>query len=122
VSNTTGVDDNAAGLPRAFRLEQNYPNPFWSEATSRLAGNPETNIRYTLPFVANVSLIVFDLNGRRVASLEAGMKTPGEHVVRWNGRDRAGNRVPSGVYFYRLEATSPAGVVTTLTKKMTVMK
>ncbi len=112
VSNTTGVDDNVAVLPRAFRLEQNYPNPF----------NPETSIRYALPFAANVSLIVFDLNGRIVARHEAGMKTAGEHVLRWNGRDSAGNRVPSGVYLYRLKAISPAGAATTLTKKMTLMK
>jgi hypothetical protein len=122
VSGTTGVDGNVAELPRAFRLEQNYPNPFRSEATSRLAGNPETNIRYALPFAANVSLLVFDLNGRRVASLEAGTKTAGEHVLRWNGRDRAGNRVPSGIYFYRLEARTSTGAVTTLRKKMTVLK
>ncbi len=112
VSNTTGVDDNVAVLPRAFRLEQNYPNPF----------NPETSIRYALPFTANVSLLVFDLNGRIVARHDAGTKTAGEHVMQWNGRDSAGNRVPSGVYLYRLKAISPAGAATTLTKKMTVLK
>jgi photosystem II stability/assembly factor-like uncharacterized protein len=113
VSIRTAVDEaKDVTLPKSVELAQNYPNPF----------NPETSIRYELPFAANVLLVVFDLNGRRVASLDAGMKTAGEHLMRWDGRDSAGNRVPSGVYFYRLEATSPAGAVTILTKKMTVMK
>ncbi|MGH7595302.1 MAG: YCF48-related protein, partial [bacterium] len=112
VSNTTGVDDNVAGVPAAFRLEQNYPNPF----------NPETSIRYELPNNGNVTLAVFELNGRRVALLESGLKTAGQHLIRWDGRDQAGIRVPSGIYFYRLEATTAKGAVTTLTKKLTVLK
>jgi len=121
---TTGVDDrkDGNGAPKIFALAQNYPNPFWSEATSRFAGNPETSIRYTLPHDGEVTLAVFDLTGRRVALLESGVQTAGEHTVRWNGRNGAGNRVTSGVYFYRLEATSPAGTVTILKKKMTVLK
>jgi flagellar hook assembly protein FlgD len=124
VSNTVRVDGKNVEVPRAFSLEQNYPNPFWSETTSpaRSGGNPETTIRYALPHEGNVSLTVFDLNGRRVALLESGLKTAGQHFIRWNGRDSAGKRVPSGVYFYRLEAASPAGTATVLTKKMTVMK
>jgi photosystem II stability/assembly factor-like uncharacterized protein len=112
VSNTVGVDDNFVELPRAFRLEQNYPNPF----------NPETSIRYELPHDGNITLTVFELNGRRVALLESGLKKAGQHLLRWDGRDQAGNRVPSGVYFYRLEAISPAGTTTTLAKKLTVLK
>jgi hypothetical protein len=54
--------------------------------------------------------------------LESCLKTAGQHFTRWNGRDSAGNRVTSGVYFYRLQATSPDGTATILTKKMTVMK
>ncbi len=124
VEYTTGVADrdDDAGLPQAFELAQNYPNPFWSEATSRSAGNPETTIKYQLPNRAQVELAIYDLGGRRVATPESGLRTAGEHTVRWNGRDSAGKRVASGVYFYRLEATSPAGTVTVLTKKMTVMK
>lgn len=118
VSNTTAVDENAA-TPRAFRLAQNYPNPF--SATSAF-GNAATSIRYELSHDGNVTLVVFDLNARRVALLESGLKTAGQHFVRWDGRDTAGNRVPNGVYFYRLEAISPNGTATVLTKKMTVIK
>ncbi len=112
VSNTVNVEDGHTELPLTLQLEQNYPNPF----------NPETRIRYALPDEGNVTLVVFDLNGRRVALLESGLKAAGRHLVRWNGRDGAGNRVPSGVYFYRLEATSPGGLATVLTKKLTLLK
>jgi len=123
ISNTVRVEETA-DLPRTFRLEQNYPNPFRSEATSpaRSGGNPETMIRYELPQASHISLAVFALDGRRVAQLESGLKTAGVHLVRWEGRDHAGNRVPSGIYFYRLEAVSPIGATTSLTKKLTVMK
>jgi hypothetical protein len=124
VEYTTGVAgrDDDAGLPQAFALAQNYPNPFWSGATSRFAGNPETTVKYQLPNRAQVELAIYDLGGRRVATPESGLRTAGEHTVRWNGRDSAGKPVASGVYFYRLEAISPAGTVTVLTKKMAVMK
>ncbi|MGH7453351.1 MAG: FlgD immunoglobulin-like domain containing protein, partial [bacterium] len=113
VSTSTAVNEpNDRTLPKSVELAQNYPNPF----------NPETNIRYELPHNGNVTLAVFDLTGRRVATLASGMQAAGEHVIRWNGRDDSGNRAASGVYFYRLEATSPAGTMTVLTKKMTVMK
>ncbi len=114
VEYTTGVAarDDDASLPQTFGLLQNFPNPF----------NPETHIRYELPYNSNVTLAVFDLTGRHVATLDTGVNTAGEYTVSWNGRDNAGNRVPSGIYFYRLEARTPNGTVTTLTKKMTVMK
>lgn len=124
ISTVTSVNETEGiSLPKSMELAQNYPNPFWNEATSRLAGNPQTNIRYELPHNSNVTLAVFDLTGRRVALLESGPKTAGQHFVRWDGRNSAGTRVPSGVYFYRLEAAaSPAGMATVLTKKMIVMK
>jgi PKD repeat protein len=124
VSNTVEVNDERAELPRTFHLEQNYPNPFWSEATSPAfgGGNLETNIRYALPDNGNVVLAVFDLSGRCVATLASGTQAAGEHVVRWSGRDDAGNRVSSGIYFYRLDATLPNGAVATLTKKLSVLK
>jgi flagellar hook assembly protein FlgD len=79
-------------------------------------------IRFELPKASHVSLVIYDLGGRQITQLESGVKTAGVHLVRWDGRDNAGNRVPSGVYFYRLEAAETNGVATTLTKKLTVMK
>jgi hypothetical protein len=85
---TLGVED-AATMPEAFRLEQNYPNPF----------NPVTTISYTLPVREHVSLRVFDVLGREVATLIDGVDGPGERSVRFDA-----GRLPSGVYFYRLRA------------------
>ena len=119
VSNATSIDERVANTPRTFALQQNYPNPFSANGPS---GNPATRIHYELPHDGNVTLEVLDLNGRRVAQLESGLKTAGHHFVHWGGRNGAGNRVPSGVYFYRLEVVTPNGTATVLTKKMIVMK
>jgi subtilisin family serine protease len=99
-------------LPTAVTLSQNYPNPF----------NPESAIRYAIPFNGEVSVVIYDIQGRLVARLISGKQTAGEYTVRWDGRDSAGKRVASGVYLYRLEATSSSGVATTLTRKLTLLK
>ncbi len=89
-------------LPSKITLSQNYPNPF----------NPETRIEYSLDQSALVRLSVFDLQGRRVATIEDKVKTAGTHRAIWNASEHS-----SGVYFYRLEAN---GVV--LTRKLTLIK
>ncbi|MCI0698857.1 M4 family metallopeptidase [candidate division KSB1 bacterium] len=122
IGQRTDVEDKPASTPSTYTLLQNYPNPFWSEATSRFAGNPETTIRYAMPFNGQVSIAIYDIEGRLVTNLVSGTKTAGEHTLRWNGLDGAGNRVANGVYLYRMEATSPAGAVTRLTKKLMMVK
>ncbi len=72
-----------------FRLDNNYPNPF----------NPSTAISYQLSAVSNVTLKVYDVLGREVATLVNEKQNPGEHVVRFDG-----SRLAGGVYFYRLSA------------------
>jgi len=118
------TDKNSGGPPQKFTLSQNYPNPFWSEATSpAFSGrNPVTTIRYTLPSQSQVVLAIYDLTGRQVALLEVALKPAGEHVARWDGRNAVGNRVTNGIYFYRLEAKSPTGNITIITKKMMVLQ
>ena len=81
--------------PIAFSLLQNYPNPFWSAATS----NPSTTIRFSLPQRELVTLKVFDVNGREVATLVDGEMAAGNHVVTFAPRDLAG-----GLYFYKFTA------------------
>ena len=90
-------------------LGQNYPNPF----------NPTTRIEYWVPEGANkhVQLFVYDVSGARVRTLVNESKRGGRFEVEWDGRDNAGNRVASGVYFYRL---SQPGY--TATKKMVLLK
>ena len=80
--------------PEAFTLRQNYPNPF----------NISTTIRIDLPKQADVSLVIYDLLGREVVQLVDGPMEWGYHQVIWGGRDRAGRKVPTGIYFARLVA------------------
>ncbi len=79
----------------AARLEGNFPNPF----------NPTTTLRYRLAREGSVDLDILDARGRHVCSLLAGaMQTAGAHEVLWNGRDAAGQALPSGLYQARLRA------------------
>jgi M6 family metalloprotease-like protein len=91
---TGQIVDNppASQTPRNFALRQNFPNPF----------NPTTTIRFDVPRDASVELGIFDLRGRRVASLHRGPIEAGYHDVRWEGRDDKGRSVASGLYFVRL--------------------
>jgi len=95
----TGVETAFATLPQGFALQQNYPNPFWSGATSRSAGNPSTVISFQLPVSSHVTLKVFDVNGREVATLVEGEMAAGNHAVPFAPCDLAG-----GLYFYQLTA------------------
>ena len=97
----TGIENEVGEveLPRKFILEQNYPNPFWSGATSRSAGNPGTVISFQLSVSSHVTLQVFDVIGREVATLVDGEMAAGNHTVPFAPRDLAG-----GLYFYKLTA------------------
>jgi len=92
-----------SSLPAQFRLEQNYPNPFYLHANSSGRAS-QTQIRYALPQTAHVKLAVYDLNGRLVRLLEDAEKPAGEHAQIWDGLDE--NRAPAatGFYLYRLQA------------------
>ena len=89
----TSVAGNST-VPTGYTLMQNYPNPF----------NPTTQIAFTLPRAQKVTLSVYNILGQRVATLVDGMVVAGTHVVTWNARDNFGIELPSGVYFYRLQA------------------
>jgi hypothetical protein len=105
--------------PKTFALEQNYPNPFWSGATSPAfgGGNPTTQIRYQLPQAVQVSLTIYNMLGQKVRELINAQQPAGYHTAIWDGRDNAGRPVPTGVYHYRLQAGS-----FTVTKKMLMAK
>ena len=79
-------------LPLLPGISQNYPNPF----------NPGTTIQYRLTERAFVHLIVYDQLGREIVRLVGSDQEPGEHRVGWDGKDRNGIVVSSGVYYYRL--------------------
>jgi len=90
------------GTPDEFRLAQNYPNPF----------NPTTNIHYSLAEAADVTLTVYDILGRRVATLVSESQMSGQYTVNFDA-----TRLASGTYIYRLEAGSFTSV-----KKMMLIK
>lgn len=82
-------------LPRAFQLEQNFPNPF----------NPSTTISFSLPTAANVQVVVYNQLGDQVATLQNGQLEAGYHALRWD----AGN-LPSGIYFCSMRAATFSAV------------
>ena len=91
------VEEEVSGVPAqsGFALHGAAPNPF----------NPATTLSFEIPARMGVSLKVFDLTGGVVDVLVDGMTLDrGRHEVVWRGQDRSGRRVPSGAYFYRLEA------------------
>ncbi|MGH7681136.1 MAG: FG-GAP-like repeat-containing protein, partial [Candidatus Eiseniibacteriota bacterium] len=90
----TGVEATAPAAPPTARLAQNTPNPF----------NPRTTIGFHLDTAGPTRLMVFDVSGRRVATLVEKSLPSGDHRADWDGHDAAGRPVASGVYFYRLEA------------------
>jgi len=90
----TSVGD--PGLPVAYEVLANYPNPF----------NPSTVIEYSVLTRGPVTLEVFDALGRQVRRLIDEPQEPGNYRVRWNGTDRAGRAVMSGVYLARMRSAS----------------
>jgi hypothetical protein len=105
----TGVFATPAGnVPTNFALHQNYPNPF----------NSETIIRFTLERPADVRIDVYDVLGRPVKRIgEQHYAEPGTYAVAFDGTDRSGRTLPSGVYFYRLVADNVRDV-----RKMVLLK
>lgn len=94
-------------IPNQFALEQNYPNPF----------NPTTEIRYALRDAGFVTLKIYDVLGKEVATLVNEMQSAGYKSITWDARQRNGGQaseVPTGVYFYRLTAGGFADTKTML--------
>jgi glucose/arabinose dehydrogenase len=83
-------------MPSVLTLEQNFPNPF----------GLTTSIRYHIAQPGHVNVAVYDVLGRKVATLVDGHVTPGSHTVLWDATDSAGRSVPNGAYLYRLSHSS----------------
>ncbi|MCX6150282.1 MAG: YCF48-related protein [Ignavibacteriales bacterium] len=99
----TSVWENRSDeIPRSFLLSQNYPNPF----------NPSTIISFSLPTQSFTSLKVFDLLGREVTTIVSEEMAAGSYMRTWNAEG-----LPSGIYFYRLQADNFSE-----TKKLMVIK
>jgi hypothetical protein len=95
VHGSPGMDEAFVGVanreaaPQAFRLEQNFPNPF----------NGTAEIRFSVPVRSDVKIEIIDALGRRLETLAGGNMQPGFHSFKWNAAGR-----PSGLYFCRLSA------------------
>jgi hypothetical protein len=106
------ANDGIALVPHQFALKQNYPNPFWSAATSRFvadaaprgAGNLGTIIEYELAERSEVRLEIYNILGQRVQTLVNAVQAAGVYQVNWAGADHGGQLVSSGVYLCRLKA------------------
>jgi serine protease len=96
-----------ATLPSTFSVDQNFPNPF----------NPSTTINFYLPSASQVKVEVFNIMGQLVKMLADESLSEGPHSVEWNATNDAGEKVASGIYFYRVTAGDM-----TQTKKMLLMK
>lgn len=95
-------------IPNGYFLSQNFPNPF----------NPATVIHFGLPKSENVTLKVYNILGKEIVTLlNNEVKSTGYHTAPWDGRDRHGQRVASGIYVYQLRAADFNS-----TKKMAVVR
>jgi hypothetical protein len=104
----TAVERTDLNSPNSYALSQNYPNPF----------NPTTNIRFSLPHSGRARVDVYDVLGQHVTTLLDETMGAGNFQVTWNGQDKNGSKVASGMYIYRLQAANNYSAV----KKMLLVK
>ena len=95
-------------VPMKFTLSDNYPNPF----------NPTTNISFSIPMQTDVRINIYNIMGQLVANVTNEQLNAGTYSMQWNGTDQSGNMLPSGLYFYELEAGNEFRQI----KKMTLVK
>ncbi len=95
-SNNQNMEQTQTGLPKEYELLGNYPNPF----------NPSTTISYLLPYISQVELKIYDIMGREIKSFNIASQTPGRQTLTWDGTNRNGVPVSSGVYLYRITMKS----------------
>ena len=108
VDESTDVEfDYEPTLPGSFRLNQNYPNPF----------NSTTTISFDVPYKSHITLVIYNILGQEVTRLIDKQLTAGTYKVTWDGNDRDGDSVSTGIYLYKLECDQH-----TTTRKMMLLK
>lgn len=90
----SNISNNQHNIVENFILEQNFPNPF----------NPLTTIRFKIPTVSSVQFSIFDLRGKFIRIVTEKMYSAGAHSVVWDGRNQNGQKVATGLYFYKMTA------------------
>ena len=94
IQTSTEKESDVQTVPDGVSLYSNYPNPF----------NPETQIQYDLQDPVHARLVIYDVLGHEVKVLVDEVRPAGLHEVLWDGKDRNGLTVTSGVYYCRLTA------------------
>jgi len=89
---TSTANNKISSVPEEFRLAQNYPNPF----------NPTTMIKFEIPEASHVKLEIYNLLGEQITTLLNEKKNAGVHEVKWDGKNKTGITMPSGIYLYIL--------------------
>ena len=97
---TTNIEEQDIMISQ-YCLSQNFPNPF----------NPSTTIRYGLAEAASLSLVIYDVRGQVVQTLESGYHSAGWYDVVWNGETVDGKSISTGIYFARLVAGDYSQVI-----------
>ncbi len=108
----SGISPTGTELPTEFALEQNYPNPF----------NPSTTIRFGIEQLAKTDVAVFDILGRKIASLVSEELAPGFYNINWDGRNDLGVAVSSGTYLLRMTAVNEQNQSFSSVRKLLLMK
>ena len=94
VERSGDLNTESIGIPNSFVLHPNYPNPF----------NPETQIRFEMPYAGNVDLSIYNLLGMKVRTLYNGQKSAGVFSFKWDGKNDHNQSVSGGVYIYKLQS------------------
>lgn len=107
--NYSGVEGTAVNdaVPKGVRLDPSVPNPVTNHAL----------LTFSLPRSATTSLTLYDISGRRVKTVTQGPRETGYHLIRWDGSNESGHKVPPGIYFYRLNVGSQS-----LTRSLVVVR
>jgi hypothetical protein len=109
----TAVGGTTPVIATEYRLSQNFPNPF----------NPSTTIAYELPVKSSVKVIIYDLLGRGIKLFSFTAQSAGHQKVVWDGTDHQGNPLSSGIFVYRIVATSQEnGKIFDKSAKMILLK
>ena len=98
---------NESLIPHNFTLSQNYPNPF----------NPITYIHYSVPNYDFITIDIINISGKIIKTIVHSSQQPGNYEIMWDGTDYYGISVPSGIYFYKMDATEFVAV-----KKLVLLK
>ena len=102
------TNDENVSIPETFSISDNYPNPF----------NPSTNLDFSLPVNSDISFKVYSITGAEVYSHNQKDVSMGKYTLTWNGKDKYGRSLSSGIYLYEFRA----GDKFHQTKKMTFLK